>query len=134
MFTSSRFRFLGLLCLALVVLAVPTYSMAKGGAAAVRMRAKISGIKAVAKYEERGARRKFNFQLELATPGEGGTVTAVGANGATAFMGSFVVNDLGRGIIDIDTTEGNVVADLNAGSVVTLSYKGQTYSGTLLVQ
>lgn len=123
---TSIFTLLGL---AVAFLAVPT--SVSHAQTSLKAKASFTGVKAVAKYEEKGARRKFNFQIELATPGTTGVVTALGANGATAFMGTFTVNAAGVGIIDIDTTEGDAVADLNLGAPVTLSYKGQNYTARL---
>lgn len=124
-------RVLSILGLALAVTLLPQQLTHAKDTGRVRMTARIAGVKAVAKYEERGARRKFNFQLELGTPGQVGTVTAVAADGSVVPMGTFTVNALRRGTIDIDTTEGDLVADLNAGSVITLSINGNTHSGTL---
>jgi hypothetical protein len=90
----------------------------------------MSGIKAVAKYEERGTRRKFNFELEKAAARQTYTVTAT-TNGKTVTMGTFVANGLGRGIIDIDTREGDFVHDLAVGSRITLMAAGRSYSGVL---
>lgn len=123
---------LAILSLVLSVFVLP--QTADAGGNTVRMQARIAGVKAVAKYEERGSRLKFNFQLELATPGQVGTVTAVAANGATVRMGTFTVDALRRGIIDIDTTEGDSVADLNVGSLITLKINGKTYKGTLAIR
>lgn len=134
MIITYTFRLFSLLALAVALVAIPaqsTFAQSGGDGDRVRMATSLSGVKAVARYEERGSRRKFNFQLELGTPGQVGTVTAVAANGATVTMGTFTVNSLRRGIIDIDTTEGNSVADLNVGSKITLSIGGNSYSGTL---
>ena len=125
-------RILALLSLVLSALVVPQQTAdAKGGGSSVRMIARLAGVKAVAKYEERGTRLKFNFQLELGTPGQVGSVTAVAANGSTVEMGTFTVDALRRGIIDIDNTEGDSVPDLNVGSLITLKINGNTYTGTL---
>ncbi len=137
MFVSHTFRFFSMLAVAVALLAIPaqsTFAQGGGNDTRVRMATRLSGVKAVARYEERGSRRKFNFQLELATPGQVGTVTAVAGSGATVTMGTFTVDALRRGTIDIDTTEGNGVADLNAGSRITLSIGGNSYSGTLAVR
>ena len=130
MISVARTSFLTLLGLAVAFLAVPsTPNYAQS--ASLKVQARFTGVKAVAKYEEKGARRKFNFQIELATPGEVGTVSAIAADGSSVPMGTFTVNALGVGIIDIDTGEGDLVADLNRGSAVTLTYKGQTYTASL---
>lgn len=139
MISTNAFRFLSLLtfAVAFALVSMPAqeaYGQSGGGGTRVRMAGRLAGVKAVARYEERGTRRKFNFQLELATPGQVGTVTAVAANGSTVTMGTFTVDALRRGIIDIDNTEGDNVADLNAGSVVTLTIGGNTYTGTLTVR
>ncbi len=129
MFSSKSFRLFALLGIAVSMLfQVPA---AEAQQPRAKMQARLSGVKALAKYEERGARRKFNFQIELATPGQIGSVSAVAADGAVVPMGNFTVDALRRGTIDIDTTEGNMVADLNAGSVITLSINGRTFTGTL---
>lgn len=124
---------LAILGLVLSVFVLPQAN-ANAQTGTVRMQARLAGVKAVAKYEERGTRRKFNFQLELATPGQVGTVTAVAANGKTVRMGTFTVDALRRGIIDIDTTEGDSVADLNVGSLITLRINGKVYRGTLQIR
>ncbi len=131
MFAKST-RILTLLSLVLSAFVIPQQTVdAQGGENTVRMIARLAGVKAVAKYEERGSRLKFNFQLELGTPGQVGSVTAVAADGSTVAMGTFTVDALRRGIIDIDTTEGDAVPDLNVGSVITLRINGNTYRGTL---
>lgn len=137
MITTYTFRILSLLALAIVFVSIPsqsTFAQSGGGGDRVRMATRLSGVKAVARYEERGSRRKFNFQLELGTPGQVGTVTAIAANGATVTMGTFTVDSLRRGIIDIDNTEGDNVADLNVGSTITLSIGGNSYTGTLSIR
>ncbi len=69
MISRKATRVLAILSLVLSVFVLPqTTADAKGGGNVVRMQARIAGVKAVAKYEERGTRLKFNFQLELATP------------------------------------------------------------------
>lgn len=129
-----RTGLLTLLGLAVTFLAIPA-STSHAQSASLKTQARFNGVKAVAKYEEKGgARRKFNFQIELATPGASGTVTAVGASGDTVFMGTFTVNAGGVGIIDIDTSEGDLVADLNLGSTVKLSYKGKNYTAVLALR
>lgn len=136
MFLKSVLRIVPILGLAVAMLALPGQSAfgQGGGGGRARMSARMSAVKAVAKYEERGSRRKFNFQLELGVPGQTGVVTAVAADGKTVTLGTFVVNALRRGIIDIDTTEGDDVPDLNAGSVITLVINGKTSTGTLVVR
>lgn len=136
MIVGNLVKVLGVFGLALAVVAMPSYSsIAVGGDGdgnRTRMVASIAGVKAIAKYEERGtSRRKFNFQLELGTPGQVGTVTATAANGSLVTMGTFTVDSLRRGIIDIDTSEGNVVPDLNSGSTITLQINGRSFSGVL---
>ena len=126
-------RVLGLLSVAVALFIGPA-QIASAKSNVVRMTTRVVGVKAVAKYEERGARRKFNFQLELGTPGQVGTVSAVAADGSVVQMGTFTVDALRRGIVDIDTTEGDVVADLKAGSVITLKINGNTYTGSLIVR
>lgn len=120
----------GVLGLGLVLMLMPT-SSAEAQSGRLRLRASVPGMKAVVKYEERGTNRKFNFQLELATPGKTGRVSAVAANGSTVVMGTFRVDALRRGIVDIDTKEGDDVADLNPGTVITVQYNGKTYTTTL---
>ena len=130
MISVVRTSILTLLGLAIAFVAVP--STAAHAQTTLKTQARFTGVKAVAKYEEKGARRKFNVQLELATPGAVGSVTAIAANGQPTPMGTFTVNAAGVGIIDIDTGEGDLVADLNLGSVVTLTYKGANYTATLV--
>ncbi len=129
MFSSKSFRLFALLGIAVSMFLQVSAAQAQQPRA--KMQARLTGVKALAKYEERGARRKFNFQLELGTPGQIGSVSAVAADGSVVSMGNFTVDALRRGTIDIDTTEGNMVADLNAGSVITLSINGRTFTGTL---
>lgn len=125
-------RLVALFALTMAAIVLPQSSaFGQGGGGRARMTASIAGVKAVAKYEERGARRKFNFQLELATPGQTGVVSAVTANGSSVVMGRFTVDALRRGIVDIDTTEGDTVPDLNTGAVITLRIAGKTYTGVL---
>ena len=136
MITCKLVRGLGAFGMALAFIATPSQSLvakgSDGGGSTTKMVASIAGVKAIAKYEERGtSRRKFNFQLELGTPGQVGTVTATAANGSRVTMGTFTVDSLRRGIIDIDTSEGNVVPDLNSGSTITLQMNGRSFSGVL---
>ncbi len=120
--------------LALCLVTVASVSLAASTQAQDRTRlaASLSGIKAHCTYEERQRdnRYKFNFQLEQAKPGTSGVVLATTSRGAIT-LGSFTVDSFGRGIIDIDTNEGDKVPNLDAGTVITLQYNNQAYSGTL---
>ncbi len=128
MFTFSTLRMMAIIGFAITLFSFPEQSAFAQGR--LRLSADIGGVKAKAKYEERSERRKFNFQLEQATPGQFGTVTAT-TKGRVDNLGSFTVNALRRGIIDIDTTEGDFVNDLDVGTIITLRIGGRSYSGVL---
>lgn len=98
----------------------------------VRLAGRFTGIKARCSYEQRTSlqRYKFNLQLELATPGQIGAATATTAQGVFD-LGSFTVDATGRGVIDIDSNEGDLVPALAAGNVITLHYGGRTYTANL---
>ena len=94
----------------------------------IRLVGSFDGIKARVVYEERAEpkRFKFNFQLENAKPGWLGMVFA-NQPGGTVRIGTFVVDELGRGKIDIDTHEGDFVPDLGIGEAVTVVLDGRWY-------
>lgn len=131
---TARVRLLSLAIVAIASLFAAAETFAQGGGSdRIRLEARMGGggMKSVAKFEERGSRLKFNFQLELGTPG---TQVTVIANGSVSnlVLGTPVVNSLGRAIIDIDNTEGDNVTRLVAGDVISVQINGATVmSGTL---
>lgn len=83
--------------------------------------------KGKAKYEQRGNRRKFSYEVEKAVPG---TVIVVRSAGAT--LGSIVVNPLGRGKFELDTNLGHPVPAMAAGQTVQALVNGSVFmSGQL---
>lgn len=81
-------------------------------------------IQAQAKYEQRGARRKFNLELEDATP--------MAVYGVRIMRGAQIIdwgliraNRFGFAEIDIDTFEGDNVPTLQAGDRVEIWFNRQ---------
>lgn len=77
--------------------------------------------KARARYLERnnGARRKFNFQAENATPGQVLTVSAGGRVVGTATVDSFR-----RGKFELDSALGHTVPKLSTGTLIEVRIGG----------
>jgi hypothetical protein len=81
-------------------------------------------IQAQAKYEQRGARRKFNLELEDASP--------IAVYGVRIMRGTNLIewdliraNRFGFAEIDIDTFEGDAVPTLQAGDMVEIWFNRQ---------
>lgn len=74
-------------------------------------------IQAKAKYEQRNARRKFNVELEDALPNQTYGVM-IRRRGRLINSGLFRTNQFGVGGVDVDTSEGDAVPQLQAGDVV----------------
>ncbi len=131
---TARVRLLSLAVVAIATLFAATETFAQGGGGdrtRLQTRMRAGRMQATAKFEERGSRMKFNFQLELGTPGDQVTVIANGSV-SNLVLGTPVVNSLGRAIIDIDNTEGDNVTRLVAGDVISVQINGATVmSGTL---
>jgi hypothetical protein len=83
-------------------------------------------VQSAARFEKEvkngAARLKFNVQVTRAGGLAGATLTAVVTrpDGAIVHVASFTVNQFGRGVVDQDTTEGDIVPDMSAGDVVSI--------------
>jgi hypothetical protein len=81
-----------------------------------------SGVtKARARYEERNnaSRRKFNFQVEMARPGQVFTVSAAGN-----VVGTATVDAFGRGKFELDSSLGHSVPTLASGTLIEVRNNG----------
>ena len=88
-------------------------------------------IQAKAKYEQRNGRRKFNVELEDALPNRTYGVM-IRRRGRVIDSAVFKTNQLGVGEIDVDTTEGDIVPQLQAGDVVQIWFnRRRILAGTL---
>jgi hypothetical protein len=83
--------------------------------------------KGKAKYEQRGNRRKFSYELQNGVPGSVITVRL-----GNAVLGTFTVNALRRGKFELDTNLGQAVPVMAAGNRID-AWLGQSIlmSGTL---
>ncbi|MEZ6095994.1 MAG: hypothetical protein R3C03_17520 [Pirellulaceae bacterium] len=127
------FRFTMLIALVLTAMSTFVDSSIAGEQKGDRVRlvGTFPGLRARVRFEARGTTRaKFNFEIQRGTPGVTGSVTAATASGSVV-MGSFTIDALGVGKIDIDTQEGDSVPTLEAGTVLTLDMGGNTYTTTL---
>ncbi len=107
--------------------AVP--AMAQSGGNRIRLAATMSAgrTKAVAKYEQRDARRKFTFELQDGAPG---TVITIRHNGV--ILAARRIDALGFAKVDFDTTNGNAVPVMNSGQVISVWVgSGMVMSGAL---
>ncbi len=86
-----------------------------GGNDRIRLIANMSAgaTKGKAKYEQRGNRRKFSYELQNGAPG---TVISVWRAGAV--LGTFTVDAFGRGKFELDTGLGQGVPVMTAGNVI----------------
>jgi hypothetical protein len=96
---------------------------AKGGddiRVTLRGSAPYANAKGTAKYKNEGGEREFQAELENAKALAGKTVD-VYANGAK--VGSFRVNNLGRGEMNRNSDRGQSVPNIHAGSAVQIKTK-----------
>jgi hypothetical protein len=118
MFTRRNLFSLTLAAVGLAMLAGDANSaMAQSSGNRVRLTASMQSgrTKAVAKYEQRDARRKFTFELEKGVPR---TTITVRHNGF--ILATRQVDALGQAKVDFDTNDGHAVPVMNSGQPVSV--------------
>lgn len=103
-------------------------------AQSLRLETRLTGTtraSGTAKFERRDARMKFNVQIEDA-PVSAGFGVVVRRGTQIVYRGVLRTSALGRGVIDIDNTEGDIVPAMRSGDLVIVNF-GQTrlLTGTL---
>lgn len=96
----------------------------------VRLTTRFTGVNAKAKFETKGTKSKFEFEIERSTPGATGSVS-VKTSAGTSQVGTFTVNSLGRAEVELESEHGDVVPALVAGDTVSFTLGANSYSGTL---
>jgi hypothetical protein len=99
----------------MIVAGDATQAFAQGGGGRTRLIAQMSAgqTKGKAKYEQRGARRKFSYELQDGVPG-----TAISVRHAGNVVGNFTVDAFGRGKFELDTDLGEAVPVMATGQVI----------------
>lgn len=100
----------------------------------VRLKAEMGAndaVQAQAKFEQRGARMKFNVEVEDGAPNQ--TYGVMIVRGGRVIDSGLMQSDVfGVAEIDIDNTEGDVVPRLRSGDVVQIWFNGRRIlAGTL---
>ncbi|MEZ6094037.1 MAG: hypothetical protein R3C03_07325 [Pirellulaceae bacterium] len=122
---------LGFIVLLVALVAVPGLNGEKVASAQTRTRLVANGnsgaMKFRARYEERGSKRKFNFQLEK---GQAGQVVTVKAG--SVVVGTATVNNLRRAAFELQTERGQAVPAMSSGTTISVWIGGvQVMSGNL---
>lgn len=118
MLTRRNLLSLALAAFAALLVAGETSSLlAQGGGGnnGIRLIANMSAgaTKGKAKYEQRGNRRKFSYELQNGVPG-----SVVSVRRAGSVVGTFTVDAFGRGKFELDTNLGQSVSIMAAGDVI----------------